>query len=81
MVYAFNQGGIIEVVYPDKYKESVNDFIGRVPVGGMLLKAREFTQTDEYTSPREKITGYDVIYPVISSDGEYLGAIVAKFSN
>ena len=81
MVYVITPKGIIEAVYPDEYNAAIGDFIGRLPVGGVLLKAREFTQTDEYTSPREKITGYDVIHPIFSNDDEYLGAIVAKFSS
>ena len=81
MVYVINQRGVVDAVYPDKYKDAVGDFVGRSPVGGMLMKAREFTQTDEYTSAREKITGYDVVQPVFSSDDEYLGAIIAKFES
>ena len=81
MVYAITPKGVVEAVYPDKYNAAVGDFIGRSPVGGILMKAREFTKTDEYTSAREKISGYDAIQPIISSDDEYLGAIVAKFSS
>lgn len=81
MVYVITPRGIVEAVYPDEYNAAVGDFIGRSPVGGILMKAREFTKTDEYTSAREKIDGYDVIQPVITSDDEYLGAIVAKLSN
>ena len=81
MVYIINPDGVIEAVYPDEYSAAIGDFVGRLPVGGILMKARELTTTDEYTSPREKITGYDVIQPIISSDDEYLGAIVVKFSS
>ena len=81
MVYVINPRGIIEAVYPDEYSAAVGDFIGRSAVGGVVLKAREYTETKEYTTAREGITGYDVVQPIISSDGKYLGAIVAKFSS
>ena len=81
MVYLITSEGVVEAIYPDEYNAAINDFVGRSPVGGTLIKAREFTQTDEYTSAREKITGYDAIQPIISSNGEYLGAIVAKISS
>ena len=81
MVYVINARGVIEAVYPDEYSAAVGDFIGRSAVGGVVLKAREFTETKEYTSAREGITGYDAVQPIISSDGKYLGAIVAKISS
>ncbi|MCL2460837.1 MAG: PDC sensor domain-containing protein, partial [Euryarchaeota archaeon] len=81
MVYVISPRGIIEAVYPDEFHAAVGDFIVRSPVGGTVVKAREFFVTNEYTSARENITGYDAVQPIIADSGQYLGAIVAKFSS
>jgi hypothetical protein len=81
MVYIISPRGVIESVYPDEYDAAVGDFIVRSPVGGMTLKAREFFQTDEYTSVREGITCYDAVQPIIANSGQYLGAIIAKVAS
>ncbi|MDR2854853.1 MAG: hypothetical protein LBV40_01675 [Methanomicrobiales archaeon] len=81
MVYVIDDRGVIKAVYPDKFDAAVGDFVGRLPVGGILLKARELTETAEYTSPRDKITGYDIIHPIMKKGGEYLGAVVVKIAS
>jgi len=81
MVYVISPRGIIEAAYPDEFNAAVGDFIVRSPVGGTVVKAREFFVTNEYTSARENITGYDAVQPIIADSGQYLGAIVAKFSS
>ena len=78
LVYVITPKGVISSIYPDGYSDSIGDFIGRSPVGSMIIKAREYIRTDEYTSAREKITGYDAVQPILSEDGEYLGAVIAK---
>jgi len=81
MVYVISPRGIIEAVYPDEFNAAVGDFIARSPVGGTVVRAQEFFITNEYTSVRENITGYDAVQPIIANTGQYLGAIIAKFSS
>ena len=80
MVYIVSPKGVIEAIYPDKYSAARGDFIARTAAGAMTLKAREFFQTEEYTSAREGILGFDAVQPIITDTDEYLGAVVAKFS-
>ena len=81
MVYITNAKGIIKAVYPDEFAAAAGDSIARSPVGKEIIKAREFFKTEEYTSTRENITGYDIVLPICTENGKYLGAFVTKFSS